>query len=146
MPGPRAGPGARRHRGQRDWVKIPADARVAEVPELPGDQSDWFEATCKWWKQVWESPVATMYQPADLRGLVRLARLHDLEEAGDLPASAYGEITKLEDRFGLNPKALNALGWVVVEVKPKAEAQAKPTRSASKPRRGLRAVDGEATG
>jgi hypothetical protein len=149
MPAHRKQPGTRRRRnlGQDDWTRIPADACVPEEdrPELPGEINDWLDSTREWWDGLWGSPIATMYQPSDHRPLIRLARLYDLEERDELPASAYGEITKLEDRYGLNPKALKALGWVVeepkeegAEVRSISDAQRKPKRA---PRGGPRAVD-----
>lgn len=150
MPAHRAAPGARRRRnlGQDAWTRIPADDRIPEEdrPELPGDETDWLDSTREWWEELWDSPIATMYRASDHRPLTRLARLYDLEERDELAASAYGEITKLEDRYGLNPKALKALGWIVVEdkaeegaeVRPINEAQRKPKRAQ---RRGPRAVD-----
>lgn len=135
MPANRAAPGARRRRNanQPQWRQLPAEGRQGDPPELPGDETDWLDSTREWWKTAWASPMATAWVDADLQGLLRLARLYDIEAAGDLPASAYGEITKLEDRFGLTPKARQQLGWQITEEKPDA---AEVVSLADRPKRG----------
>jgi hypothetical protein len=80
--------------------------------------------------------MATIWEPADVDGLVRLAQLRDAQHCGDLPVSALGAMQNLEDRFGLNPKARRMLQW---EIR-RGEVVDHPT---ARPERKLRAVDTE---
>jgi len=80
--------------------------------------------------------MATIWEPADVDGLVRLAQLRDAQHCGDLPVSALGAIQALEDHYGLNPKARRMLQW---EIR-RGEVIDHPTRQTQ---RQLRAVDTE---
>jgi hypothetical protein len=119
--------------GQAQWRELPADGRRGAAPELPG--ADWLPSTITWWKTIWESPMATIWEPADVDGLVRLAQLRDAQHRGELPTSALGPMQTLEDRFGLNPRARRSLQW---EIK-RGEVLDHPTKRSS--RRSLRAID-----
>ena len=89
-----------------------------------------------WGKTIWASPMATIWQDADLDGLHRLAQLRDAQHRGDLPVPALGAMQSLEDHYGLNPKARRMLQW---EIK-RGEVVDHPTRQ-SGPARKLRAID-----
>lgn len=121
MPAHRKPPGARRRRNadQQDWITLPAEGPKGDPPALPGDETDWLDSTRTWWAAIWKSPQAHMWPESDRRGLVRLARLHDMEESGDLPVSAYSEITKLETYYGLNPEGRQRRGWLLPDPAPK---------------------------
>lgn len=129
-------PGQRRRRnaGQTQWTELPGDGRRGDVPVLPGE--NWLESTLEWWETIWRSPMATVWQDADIDALVRLARLRDEFRRGDLPVSALGAVQQLEDRFGLSPKARRQLQWEVGHAEGSEPAREQPP----KPKR-LRAVD-----
>jgi P27 family predicted phage terminase small subunit len=105
----------------------------AAVPAMPPGRH--LKATKEWWQRLWTSPVATLIDPAsDLPALTRLVQLYD--EHGTLRnhvargkrltvgstgqmvldplykhmTTIAGEITALEDRFGLSPMARLKLG------------------------------------
>ena len=106
-------PGQRRRRnaGQAQWRELPPEGRRGDPPTLPGD--GWLDSTVVWWREIWTSPMATVWEPADVDGLVRLAQLRDQQHRGDLPVSALSAMQNLEDRFGLNPKARRMLQWEI---------------------------------
>jgi hypothetical protein len=57
--------------------------------------------------------MATVWEPSDVESLIRLARLMDADVRGELPLAGLAQITALEDRFGLSPKARRALQWEI---------------------------------
>jgi hypothetical protein len=130
-------PGTRRRRnaGQSQWKQLPAAGRDGTPPDLP--DGDWLPGTLEWWATIWSSPMATIWEPADLDGLFRLAHLRDEQHRGDLPYSALGAMQALEDHYGLNPKARRMLQWEIS----KGEVHDMPDRK--QPRK-LRAIEPEA--
>ena len=114
MPAQPKPPGQRRRRnaGQSQWRQLPAEGRSGAAPALP--DLDWMDETLVWWETIWASPMATAWQPADVDALVRLARLRDADARGEGSVAALAQITALEDRFGLSPKARRALQWEIV--------------------------------
>lgn len=114
MPAQPKPPGQRRRRnaGQSQWRQLPAEGRVGDVPALP--DYDWHEETLAWWESAWSSPMATVWLDSDFDALVRLARLKDADARGEGSVAALAQITALEDRFGLSPKARRALQWEIV--------------------------------
>lgn len=133
MPAQPKPPGQRRRRnaGQSQWKELPAEGRKGTAPELP--DLDWLDDTREWWATIWASPMATVWQPADVEPLIRLARLRDADARGEGSVSALAQITALEDRFGLSPKARRALQWEINAAESSA-GQSQPTK------RRLRAV------
>lgn len=113
MPAQPKPPGQRRRRnaGQSQWKQLPADGRKGDAPRLP--DYEWHEETLAWWGTIWVSPMATVWEPADVEPLVRLARLKDADNRGEGSVAALAQITALEDRFGLSPKARRALQWEI---------------------------------
>lgn len=113
MPAQPKPPGQRRRRnaGQSQWRQLPAEGRSGDAPELP--DLDWMDETRVWWETIWASPMATVWMDADVEPLVRLARLRDADARGEGSVAALAQITALEDRFGLSPKARRALQWEV---------------------------------
>ena len=113
MPAQPKPPGQRRRRnaGQSQWKQLPAEGSKNAAPDLP--DLDWLDSTVEWWETIWASPMATAWQPADVDALIRLARLRDADARGEGSVSALAQITALEDRFGLSPKARRALQWEI---------------------------------
>ena len=132
MPAQPKPPGQRRRRnaGQSQWKQLPAEGSKNAAPDLP--DLDWLDSTVEWWETIWASPMATAWQPADVDALIRLARLRDADARGEGSVSALAQITALEDRFGLSPKARRALQWEISSAE--VASAAKPTK------RRLRAV------
>jgi len=115
MPAQPKPPGQRRRRnaGQSQWRQLPAEGRSGAAPDLP--DLDWLDETREWWETIWASPMATAWQPADVDALVRLARMRDADARGEGSTTALAQITALEDRFGLSPKARRALQWEIAQ-------------------------------
>ena len=114
----------RRNAAQPQWRTLPREGRQGDAPDLP--DREWLPSTLEWWRQVWASPMAVAYEEADVESLVRLARLKDDFDKGDIGTSALPAMQQLEDRFGLSPKARRALQWEVAQAE---EAAPKPRRS-----------------
>lgn len=103
---------------------LPAEGRSGRAPKLPVRRPAWSKATREWWEWLWATPQATQWDEGD-RTLVRLAGLVELANAGEASAALLGEIRQLEDRYGLNPKAMTQLRWTIAEpVEPPAAAAA----------------------
>lgn len=121
MPPAAKHPDARRRRNLApDTIKLPAggprkddkpDGKPLTPPPIgPGFQKE----ITAWWKLIWSSPMAVMWEAADVPALRRLARLHNRIATGDAIGVDFTEISKLEDKFGLNPKARKHLQWEIV--------------------------------
>jgi hypothetical protein len=107
-------PGTRRRNGpsQGQWKNLPA-AKDFKRPELPKRSPAWLPSTKQWWATLWDSPMATVYMESDVKPLIRLAELIEQQDRGDGAVAALAQITALEDRYGLSPKARRALQWEV---------------------------------
>lgn len=83
----------------RDTILIPADARVAKVPDPPLPLTD---TRLEIWNQMWAQPIATLWNLADLAALCRLV-IMQTTVASYSKADVLREMRQLEDRFLLNP-------------------------------------------
>lgn len=80
--------------------------------------------------------MATVWLDADLDAMFRLAELKDTASRRPEVVSLHAQITALEDRLGLSPKARRALQWEISQAEPGEEAPSGARR------RHLRAVEG----
>lgn len=104
-----------RHPQKFGWVDLPAEGREGAPPKLPTDRK-WHAETRKWWGTLWSKPQATMWEQ-DGSTLWTLARLHDDMVSGrSEPVKVSPEMRQIEDRHGLNPKAMLQLRWRVAAV------------------------------
>jgi hypothetical protein len=134
-------PGQRRRRnaGQVSWRTLPSEGFAGQAPRLPYRRPAWLKRTRIWWELIWRSPMAAMWQQADVDGLVRLAELKETLARREVGAYVLlPAIQQLEDRYGLNPKARRALAWEIGQAQNVTAVP--PTASV----RRLRAVDGDA--
>ena len=113
MPGPSRTPGSRRD-SKTEWTQLPGSGRTGEPPKLPNRRPAWLKATREWWTWLWSTPQATQFSESD-QTLIRMAELVDTIKAGGAPASLFGELRQLEDRYGLTPKAMVQLRWMIVD-------------------------------
>lgn len=115
MPAQPKPPGQRRRRnaGQAQWKQLPAEGPRGSAPKLPSKKPAWLKSTREWWVTIWASPMATVWEPADVDALVRLARMRDEDARNGVGSSVLAQMTALEDRFGLSPKARRALQWEI---------------------------------
>jgi hypothetical protein len=96
----------RRNVDQKQWVTLPAAKPFKRPPTCP---TRWSPATKKWWKLIWESPMAAVWLESDIHALTRLGNLIELQAKGKISAIMVGEIRQIEDRFGLSPKSRRML-------------------------------------
>lgn len=111
-------PGQRRRTnlGQAQWHQLPGRGREGEPPQLPANplgRRQWKLETEDWWRRIWASPMAVMWEESEVPTLVRLARLMDLSIRGEASAAELAAITALEDRYGLSPLARRRLQWEI---------------------------------
>jgi hypothetical protein len=121
------------------WVSLPPGGRIAAPPELPDNLlkqgTVWMPATLEAWSRMWASPQALMWDQTG-QSLHAWAILHDALIRGDkAPAPLIGEMRQIEDRHGLNPKAMAQLCWRIGDEDDEAE-QAEPEA----PKKRLRVV------
>lgn len=77
------------------------------------------------WADLWASPQAVEWERQGwMREVAQYVRWKTRAELGDLPASK--EARMLSDRLGLNPKAMRALMWQIVEDELGARRQQEP--------------------
>ena len=103
------------------------------APDLP-DLRSWSLSTIAWWDDLWSCPQAVAWDQTG-RTLVRLAILFD-DMVKERPGASTTAMQQLEDRHGLNPKAMLQLRWRIVE---EADVMPMPTKTARKQR--LKVVD-----
>lgn len=113
------------------WTTLPADGRPGKAPTLPTARR-WTDFTLNWWKALWATPQATQWAE-DSPELFRLALLHETiwgasDEKGPSPG-ILSEMRQIEDRFGLNPKAMLQLRWRIDEVPVTTSSTRAPSRS-----------------
>ncbi len=118
MPAQPKPPGQAITRGQKGaakggWKTLPAAEDFTRPPKLPNKKPGWLKATKDWWDALWASPMATTYVQADIEPLTRLATFADSFRRGDLGATELAQMTALEDRFGISPKARRGLQWEI---------------------------------
>lgn len=134
MPGPApTDPASRRRRNSSvGKTLLPAKGRVGATPAWPLRSTE-----PDVWADLWSTPQAAAWERIGYtRVVARYALLLDIIESGEgAPAAAIlGEVRQMEDRLGLNPKAMRSLLWEVAadEVAEKREDNAVPTRTADK--------------
>lgn len=115
-PTPKA-PGQRRRRnlGQAQWRQLPAAGSGLEAPGLPERDGGWMRSTVEWWLRAWSSPMAVAWLESDLDSLLRLAEMRDAVARDPKLTALQGQVTALEDRLGLSPKARRQLQWEIVQ-------------------------------
>jgi len=128
-------PDAERRNSNRpafEWTILPAEGRPGPPPRLPAGRK-WSSSTRSWWKALWRSPQAVCWAPDDPE-LHRLALLHEVVWAAAVPpVGLLAEMRQIEDRHGLNPKAMLQLRWMVAEAA--AAPAARPAGQADRARR-----------
>lgn len=112
MPGPAPSPNARRRNARPSFRRLPAAGRKGDVPVWPLSKATAGEALL--WAQLWASPQAVMWEEYGwTRTVARYTRITVAAERPHANAALLGEARQLEDRLGLNPKAMRSLGWEI---------------------------------
>lgn len=112
MPGPaQKDPSTRRRRNASvGKTMLPAGGRSGPVPAWPFKNADEPET----WAELWVTPQAAAWERLGwVRTVARYALLLSEVEVPDAKATILGEVRQLEDRLGLNPKAMRMLLWEV---------------------------------
>lgn len=136
--GPAPKPGAiNRNKPTYDWVHLPAEGRGRPAPELP-PLREWSAYTLRVWAELWSTPMAARWREDD-PGLVRYALLTQELLTSSAPASIAAQLTTLDDRLGLTPKARNQLRWLLPDdADPAPVRSLRPVADAPKRRSALR--------
>lgn len=135
MPGPAPkDPASRRRRNAAvGKTVLPSGGRVGEAPAWPLRRSE-----PDVWVELWATPQAAAWERLGwTRVVARYAVLIELieDDEGTPSGTILGEIRQMEDRLGLNPKAMRSLLWEVADddaVTEKRESKKTPARASSK--------------
>lgn len=112
MPNPPKFDPARGSRG-RGPTKLPAHGREGDPPVWPltGRQS---AAEKSAWAELWATPQAVAWERLGwTRTVARYCRAMLAAEARDAPPALLAQVTAMEDRLGLTPKAMRLLLWEI---------------------------------
>ncbi len=98
-----------------DWTVLPVEGRKGRAPALPALRV-WDDEDRAYWRALWRKPQAVVWErEGHVEFVARLLALrHDFVHGDGAAAALSGEMRQLEDRLGLNPKALMGLRWRIV--------------------------------
>jgi len=141
-----------RNPAEYGWTDLPATGRQGPPPPMP-DVVDYSELA-DWWADLWSSPQAAAWDQTGrtLHGLlhakwllteVEVVERNGLELAvpGAPRAAILAEMRQIEDRHGLNPKAMLQLRWRIVDADTVTATTTKPKTTRRRDPR-LRAING----
>lgn len=104
-------PNAKRRNARVGPVLLPSEGRTGDPPEWPYGTITAMEV--QRWRQLWALPQAVAWERLALTLTVaRYCRVVLAAERDEVPA-VMAQATALEDRLGLNPKAMRVLMWDV---------------------------------
>lgn len=101
-----------RHKPAFTWTPLPAEGRSGPAPKLPSWRQ-WDTRTKKWWANLWTKPQATQWEQDGSTLFPLACVMDDLITSRIDSVRATPEIRQMEDRHGLNPKAMLQLRWKV---------------------------------
>lgn len=137
MPNPPKMNPARGARG-RGPVHLPSGGREGNVPDWPLTELATIEEL-ETWRDLWSLPQAVMWEKQRIvRTVGRYCRMLVQAEQPEAKASLHAQVTAMEDRLGLTPKAMRLLLW---EIQVDEVAEKRSERSAVSARERIRAVD-----
>jgi len=115
VPGPAPKFDPSRRNGRVGPLSLPSEGYQGEIPGWPLVEAP-SEAERALWGRVWRSPQAAAWVRLDWHvPVARYVRLLNAVNEDFTNASLHGQITQLEDRLGLTPKAMRLMLWEVVE-------------------------------
>lgn len=104
-------PDAVRRNARTGPLVLPADGRKGDPPPWP--LGDPLPAEEQPWRELWATPQAAAWERLGwTRTVARYCRAMVLAEISMAPA-LLAQVTALEDRLGLTPKALRMLMWTI---------------------------------
>lgn len=114
MPGPPPKSNPVRRNARSGPLQLPAEGRKGPTPQWPlagGADEDEAQA----WSDLWATPQAVAWERLGwTRTVARYCRVMVEAEKKGASAQLLGQVTTLEDRLGLTPKAMRMLLWEVV--------------------------------
>jgi len=135
MPGPAPKMDPARRNARVGPVVLPADGRRGDPPPWPLDGQTSAEVLA--WGQLWATPQAVAWERLGwTRTVARYCRCMVAAEAADAQPGLLGQVTAMEDRLGLTPKAMRMLLWEIAA----DEVGEQRNRQASTARRRIKAV------
>lgn len=95
-------------------IELPAAGSDLPVPRMPKGRT-WSRAERARWKDLWGSPQATQWDDT-AAATVALVIVYEAEIlSGTASAWKAQEARYAAEALGLTPKAMQALGWVIVD-------------------------------
>lgn len=149
MPGPAPKADADRRRRNEPtfaWTILPPEGRKGRTPAMPKrapSGEPWHPRVRPWWRRLWHKPQATQWDEDDAE-LYRLLVIEDRLWKGEASAAELAEARQIEDRHGLNPKAMLQLRWRLGQVREDDQAEPEERRATSGRFDHLRVVEGDA--
>jgi len=128
----------RGHRG-RGVVSLPSEGRAGTPPTWPlpaVDDAERAEREAETWVTLWTTPQAVMWERLGVGCVLTVARyvrMSVLCDARPDHAPLHAQMTALEDRLGLTPKAMRLLLWEVLPDEPAAPSSASARGSRGRP-------------
>jgi hypothetical protein len=110
-------------------VKLPAEGRQGDPPPwpLPGRAT---VTEGRGWAALWSTPQAVAWERLGwTRTVARLCRVMVMAEKRDASPALLAQVTALEDRLGLTPKAMRLLLWEVASDEVTEQREATDVRS-----------------
>lgn len=95
-------------------VELPAGGRKGKPPALPKWRL-WHAQTVVEWARLWATPQATQWAQDGSTLFVWACLLDDLVTGKADAAKVSSEMRQHADRHGMSPKALEQLGWRIVD-------------------------------
>ncbi len=115
MPGPAPNPQAVRRNARVGPLRLPAEGRQGPPPAWPFRNLWPTEEPV--WQALWATPQAVAWEQMGsgmVRAVARFVRLGTAVDDGTPDPRVFTALQQLEDRLGLNPKAMRTLMWEVV--------------------------------
>jgi hypothetical protein len=118
-------------------LSAPVDPRIPTMPNP--DKRKWHPLAKRWWKNVWQSPMASRYLETDLDALGMIAIL--IDDFYKAPTKELaGEIRLQTARFGLSNWDRNRMDWTVKVTSETAPRPQSPHSAGEDPRALLKVV------
>lgn len=116
------------------WTDLPA-INPNPVPPLP-EEVRWTDTGIEFWRRLWESPQSTQWATELHPTVIRYVALYErMIGQKDLSGPTMNSMTQVEDRLGLNPKAMLQLRWRLRPGEPEPQGLAVVTPIVAKSKR-----------
>jgi hypothetical protein len=153
MPGPNGKPAATRARrnttSTNAILRPQTEETKVEAPDLPKITGvRWQPMTRRWWKDLWDSPMAPEYDDADIHGLYNLAMLVNdfwMSTTARERQLCMQEIRLQGYRYGMSPMDRRRLQWEI-EKTDEAQSRGSKRRAHEAPQAPAGPQPGQATG